>query len=223
MTRVVNLHTEEYDVLIAVKNNMPYADPDKRREAVRRSKQRPEYKEQRRAIYAARYAHPREPIPEEVKKAKKAERDRRYYAKHRAAIRRRKAAYYQTHKDRIRTHYLVSRRNNPQIAIADRLRGLLTQAIRQGYRASSATEYIGCTLAEFKNYIASLFQPGMSWSNYGRWHLDHVKPLCDFDLTNRDQCLQAFHYTNYQPLWAEANLRKNRRENNSRQPANVAV
>ncbi len=36
---------------------------------------------------------------------------------------------------------------------------------------------IGCTFEEFKQHLESLFQPGMSWENYGKWHIDHKYPL----------------------------------------------
>jgi hypothetical protein len=55
------------------------------------------------------------------------------------------------------------------------------------------------------------FQQGMSWDNYGQWHIDHIKPLAKFDLTDRTQFLAACHYTNLQPLWAEDNLSKGAR------------
>ena len=51
----------------------------------------------------------------------------------------------------------------------------------------------------------------MSWDNYGQWHIDHIKPLAEFDLTNRPQFLAACHYTNLQPLWASANHKKGAR------------
>ena len=57
----------------------------------------------------------------------------------------------------------------------------------------------------------------MSWDNYGApqgqrgWHIDHIKPLAAFDLTDPEQCKQACHYTNLQPLWADENMRKGAR------------
>ena len=71
-------------------------------------------------------------------------------------------------------------------------------------------------IEEFKHYLENLFydkEDGtkMSWKNYGYygWHLDHIRPLSSFDLTDREQFLEACHYTNLQPMWGIENIRKN--------------
>jgi hypothetical protein len=50
----------------------------------------------------------------------------------------------------------------------------------------------------------------MTWDNWSLdgWHIDHIKPLNKFDLSDRSQFLEAVHYTNLQPLWAVDNLSK---------------
>ena len=70
---------------------------------------------------------------------------------------------------------------------------------------------LGCTWAEFTAYIESKFQPGMSWNNQHLWHLDHIKPLSWFNLEDPQQYKESAHYTNYQPLWAEDNMKKGNR------------
>jgi hypothetical protein len=74
----------------------------------------------------------------------------------------------------------------------------------------SIVKAIGCTTEELKNHIESLFQHGMNWENYGRtgWHVDHIVPLCKFDLTKEGDYKKANHFSNLQPLWAVDNLRK---------------
>ena len=88
------------------------------------------------------------------------------------------------------------------------LRSRLCSAVRNKQKTGSAVRDLGCTIEEFKIYIENKFTEGMSWENYGKWHLDHIKPLSKFDLTDREQFLQACHYKNMQPLWGIDNLRK---------------
>jgi len=88
------------------------------------------------------------------------------------------------------------------------LRSRVRSALKNNQKTGSAVRDLGCTLAELKTHIESLFQPGMTWENHGDWHIDHKKPLASFDLTDRIQFLQACHYTNLQPLWAAFNLSK---------------
>lgn len=63
-------------------------------------------------------------------------------------------------------------------------------------------------MPEFMAYLEAKFTDGMSWKNYGKWHIDHIKPLASFDLTDPEQVKAACHFTNLQPLWASDNISK---------------
>lgn len=89
------------------------------------------------------------------------------------------------------------------------LRTRLRIAIKKKYKIGSAVRDLGCSGEEAYNYIQSMFTDGMSWNNYGEWHIDHRIPLSSFNLQDREQFIKAVHYTNLQPLWALDNLRKN--------------
>lgn len=69
-------------------------------------------------------------------------------------------------------------------------------------------ELLGCSYSEFLKYLESKFKEGMSWNNYGKWHIDHIIPISIFNLTKKDQQEICFHYTNLQPLWAKENYAK---------------
>ena len=102
---------------------------------------------------------------------------------------------------------------NPQVKLAVRVRSRLARAIRRECRHKTAIAMLGCTVDELKAYIESLFKPGMTWANWSfrGWHLDHIKPLEFFDLTDPKQLEQACHFTNLQPLWMSENLTKGRK------------
>jgi hypothetical protein len=78
-------------------------------------------------------------------------------------------------------------------------------------KPASTAVLTGCTVPELMAHLSSKFQPGMTWDNYGKWHIDHKRPLAAFDLTDPAQLATACHYTNLQPLWASDNIRKGKR------------
>lgn len=92
--------------------------------------------------------------------------------------------------------------------LANLLRCRLYQALRVRKQSVSAVKDLGISIDEFKIYLESKFTDGMSWHNVGEWHIDHIKPLSSFNLTDEDEFRKACHYTNLQPLWASDNLRK---------------
>jgi hypothetical protein len=49
----------------------------------------------------------------------------------------------------------------------------------------------------------------MSWDNWSLkgWHIDHIRPISSFDLSDPAQQKECFHYSNLQPLWAIDNLK----------------
>jgi len=68
---------------------------------------------------------------------------------------------------------------------------------------------LGCTWQEAKDHFEKLFQPGMTWSNHGEWHIDHIIPIAS--VTTIDEVVKLNHITNLQPLWAADNLSKGSR------------
>lgn len=98
--------------------------------------------------------------------------------------------------------------NDPCFRIAKSIRGR-TRKILLGIRKYKPTlELLGCTFEELKFHLESQFKDGMNWDNYGKWHMDHIRPCASFDLTDVEQQKICFNYKNLQPLWAEDNLSK---------------
>jgi hypothetical protein len=121
--------------------------------------------------------------------------------------------YNKTNRQKINKQVQIRRKEDLNFRTATNLRIRVSSSVKRGTKNGSAVRDLGCTIPEFIVYIESKFRPGMTWENYGvhGWHYDHITPLSWFDLTNREQCLTAFHYTNYQPLWAKDNQCKSAR------------
>jgi hypothetical protein len=94
--------------------------------------------------------------------------------------------------------------------ITKHLRTRLANTVRkQGTKKKARTEkLLGCSWEVFVNYIEKKFQPGMTWDNYGKWHLDHIKPMSKFNLVLKEEQLKCCNYKNLQPLWAKDNISK---------------
>jgi hypothetical protein len=102
----------------------------------------------------------------------------------------------------------IRRKIDPAYVLMRRERVRVYDALK-GIRKAARTEtLLGCSYDFFRGYIEGKFVENMGWHNMGEWHIDHIRPLCSFDLNDVEQQKQAFHYTNQQPLWAMDNLKK---------------
>ena len=100
--------------------------------------------------------------------------------------------------------------NDIQYKLSRTIRGRLWKVISREQKVGSAVHDLGCTLEELKIHLENQFKEGMNWDNWkpDGWHIDHIKPLSKFDLTDPYQFKEAVHYTNLQPLWWQENLKK---------------
>jgi len=94
-----------------------------------------------------------------------------------------------------------------------RYRTRLYKALKGISKSKCTKDLIGCSIEELKVYLENQFKNGMSWDNYGEWHVDHIKPCITFDFTKEEEQKKCFNYTNLQPLWACDNLKKSARFN----------
>lgn len=112
-----------------------------------------------------------------------------------------------------KTAYMRERRRSDEnFRLASVLRAKLSSNLVGRVNSRGMFELLGCSMDYFRKYIERKFQAGMSWARYGNrlgcWSLDHRQPLSRFDLTDKEQLLWAFHYSNIQPMWAKENAMK---------------
>jgi 5-methylcytosine-specific restriction endonuclease McrA len=90
-----------------------------------------------------------------------------------------------------------------------------------GKRGKKTFDILGYTPDELRDHLESRFTDGMSWENYGKWHVDHIIPLAahNFDSVDHIDFKRAWALSNMQPLWAADNLKKNAKLNKPFQPS----
>lgn len=96
--------------------------------------------------------------------------------------------------------------NRIHLAVTARMYECLKSA--KDWRRSE--ELIGYSFDELRRHLERQFIAGMTWDNYGEWHVDHIVPLSSFYITSPDDpaMKQAWAMTNLRPLWATENLKK---------------
>lgn len=100
------------------------------------------------------------------------------------------------------------RKVDPIFVLKARLRNRVWSMLKNNKKSATTEKMLGCSYEFFKTYIEQKFPENMGWHNMGEWHIDHIKPLASFDLSDIEQQAIAFHYTNHQPLWAKDNISK---------------
>ena len=120
--------------------------------------------------------------------------------------------HYQNNKEEILAQKKEYKRKkyqtDPEYRLKVLLRNRFKRAIKNNFKSSSVMKLIGCTIQELRDYLEKRFVDGMTWENYGEWHIDHIKPCASFDLSDPKQQQECFHYSNLQPLWGIDNLKK---------------
>lgn len=105
--------------------------------------------------------------------------------------------------------YNKKRYSDPRYIIRSSIRKSIIYYSNKSKNNEKSSKYIGCTVSFFKTWIEYQFKKKMTWENHGSyWHFDHVKPCASFDLSNDDEILKCYNWTNYQPLKAIKNLKK---------------
>lgn len=154
--------------------------------------------------------------PDRIKKTQ-----RTYYIKNREKILKKVNEYRNLHKKERKVYLLKSKqqirervnkkyKNDINFKLSCVLRSRLLDALKNEWKGGSAIKNLGCSIPFLKKYLENKFQSDMTWQNFGYygWHIDHIKPLKSFNLSNPEDVKKACHYTNLQPLWAKENISK---------------
>ena len=104
----------------------------------------------------------------------------------------------------------AARRLRPQERLRDAIGCQIRAALRGEKRGRGYLELVDWSVDELRTHLERQFLKGMSWGNYGKWHVDHIVPLSSFVITGPDdpELRRAWALPNLRPLWARDNESK---------------
>jgi hypothetical protein len=71
-------------------------------------------------------------------------------------------------------------------------------------------DILGYTPEELIVHLENQFTEGMTWDNYGEFHVDHKLPISSFNIKEigDEEFMKCWCLDNLQPMWGEENIRK---------------
>lgn len=109
------------------------------------------------------------------------------------------------------------RKIDASFRISKKHRSVLKEDIKREFKMKDNTcnKRYSCDSKFIKEWFEYLFENNMSWDNHGIiWHVDHIKPICSYNLTNKVELKECFHWNNLRPLLIEENQRKTNKIDN---------
>lgn len=99
---------------------------------------------------------------------------------------------------------------NPRWRLCARISNRIRASLRDGKQGRHWEELVGFTIDDLMAHLQPKLKDGMTWANYGKWHLDHIRPVASFSFATADdpEFRQCWALSNLQPLWAIDNIRK---------------
>ena len=128
----------------------------------------------------------------------------------------RRQVYWETvGREKAKQRERLKERTDLNYYLGRRLRARSKNAIKKATGERSlykSDELHGCEIHFIRQHIENQFLEGMHWGNHASgskgWHIDEIRPVTTFDLTNKDQQLVCFNWRNRQPLWGSDNISK---------------
>lgn len=134
---------------------------------------------------------------------------REAYYRNLDSVKARKKKYLAENKDKINA-YAKKRREAVDIKLNTYIGNGIRQSMQGKKQGTKWLEIVGYSVKDLREHLESLFVDGMSWENYGEWHIDHIRPIASFDFSDApfNTAKECWRLENLQPLWAIDNLRK---------------
>lgn len=148
-----------------------------------------------------------------IEKIEAAERYQKNKAHHRAVANEYYKKYYAENREKIVAKSVEYNRkryySNPTHRLCHHFSNRIRATIQNKER-NRAFSLLPYSKEDLISHLEAQFKDGMSWENYGDWHIDHKKPIAAFSFTQYqdEQFIECWSLENLQPLWALDNIKK---------------
>lgn len=105
--------------------------------------------------------------------------------------------------------YKRRQRENPMVHLSSNISTAIWASLK-GNKGGHWETLVGYTLNQLKRHLEKQFQTGMTWDNYGEWHIDHKIPQSVFNFSKPEHMdfKRCWALKNLQPMWSLDNLSK---------------
>ena len=111
-----------------------------------------------------------------------------------------------------RNYEKIRKNNDPIYKLINNFRTAIYQVLKENNVRKNGHyfEILNYSPDELINHLETQFTDGMTWENYGRWHVDHIRPISSFNINQigDEEFMKCWSLENLQPLWGEENIRK---------------
>jgi len=111
-----------------------------------------------------------------------------------------------------RTYERTRKANDPIYKLISNFRTAIYQVLKESNVEKNGHyfEILQYSPDELINHLENQFTDGMTWDNYGEWHVDHITPISLYDIKEigDSEFMECWSLKNLQPMWGEENIRK---------------
>jgi membrane-associated HD superfamily phosphohydrolase len=111
-----------------------------------------------------------------------------------------------------RNYEKTRKSNDPIYKLINNFRTAIYQVLKENNVKKNGHyfEILKYTPEELITHLENQFLEGMTWENYGEWHVDHKLPISIHNVQEigDDEFMKCWSLENLQPLWGTDNIRK---------------
>jgi hypothetical protein len=111
-----------------------------------------------------------------------------------------------------RIYHKTRKNNDPIYKLINNFRTAIYQVLKENNVKKNGHYFaiLQYSQNDLIDHLEKQFIDGMTWENYGKWHVDHIRPVSSFKINEigDEEFMKCWSLQNLQPLWAEDNIRK---------------